>query len=79
MSLLMSVLHRNENEIQGTKKPHCELWIEEDSLIVIATLFLLICLLYTLYDMTSLFFCHAANGMTRLSTTEVTIDRLIKS
>jgi hypothetical protein len=31
----MSVLHRNENEIQGTKKPHCELWIEEDSLIVI--------------------------------------------
>jgi hypothetical protein len=35
MSLLMSVLHQNENEIQGTKKPHCELWIEEDSLIVI--------------------------------------------
>jgi hypothetical protein len=31
----MSVLHRNENEIQGTKKPHCELWIEEDSLIMI--------------------------------------------
>jgi hypothetical protein len=29
------VLHRNENKIQGTKKPHCELWIEEDSLIVI--------------------------------------------
>jgi hypothetical protein len=35
MSLLMSVLHQNENEIQGTKKPLCELWIEEDSLIVI--------------------------------------------
>jgi hypothetical protein len=36
MSLLMNVLHQNENEIQGTKKPHCELWIEEDSLIVIS-------------------------------------------
>jgi hypothetical protein len=32
-----------------------------------------------IYDMTSLFFCHVANGMTRLSTVEVTIDRLIKS
>jgi hypothetical protein len=47
----------------------------------LATLFLLICLLYTIYiyDMTSLFFCHAANGMTCHSTVEVTIDRLIKS
>jgi hypothetical protein len=35
MSLLMSVLHRNKNEIHGTKNPHCELWIEEYSLIVI--------------------------------------------
>jgi hypothetical protein len=32
-----------------------------------------------IYDMTSLCFCYAANGMTRISTTEVTIDRLIKS
>jgi hypothetical protein len=32
-----------------------------------------------IYDMTSLFFfCLAANRMTRLSTTEVTIDKLIK-
>jgi hypothetical protein len=32
-----------------------------------------------IYDMTSLFFYHTANGMTRLLTSEVTIDRLIKS
>jgi hypothetical protein len=31
VSILTIVTH----EIQGTKKPHCELWIEEDSLIVI--------------------------------------------
>jgi hypothetical protein len=29
-------------------------------------------------DMTYLFFCLASNRMTRLSTAEVTIDRLIK-
>jgi hypothetical protein len=45
----------------------------------LATLLLLICLLYTIYEMTSLLFCHAANGMTRHSTAKVTIDRLIKS
>jgi hypothetical protein len=43
----------------------------------LATLFLLICLLYTIYI--PCFFCHAANGKTRHLTVEVTIDRLIKS
>jgi hypothetical protein len=36
-------------------------------------------IVHYIYDMTSLFFCHAANGMARLSTAKVTIDRLIKS
>jgi hypothetical protein len=47
----------------------------------LATLFLFVyCTLYIyIYDMTSLLFCHATNGMTRHSTVEVTIDRLIKS
>jgi hypothetical protein len=35
-------------------------------------------IVHYIYGMTSLF-CHAANGMTRLSTAEVTIDKLIKS
>jgi DUF1365 family protein len=36
-------------------------------------------IVHYIYDMTSLFFCHAANGKTRHLTVEVTIDRLIKS